>query len=135
MCPACEGEYRSPRDRRFHAQPNACPVCGPHVSLWDGRRSRVDAPDPVARAAELIREGFILAVKGLGGYHLAADATRPEAVERLRQRKRREEKPFAVMSFDLATIRSYAVPGPEEETLLASIAPPISRYSASMSSK
>ena len=125
MCALCQAEYDDPANRRFHAQPNACPVCGPHVGLWDGRRNRVDVPDPVARAAELLRAGLILAVKGLGGYHLAADATQPEAVDRLRQRKRREEKPFAVMSFDLATIRSYAVTGPEEETLLAAIARPI----------
>ncbi|MBI5580196.1 MAG: carbamoyltransferase HypF [Deltaproteobacteria bacterium] len=125
MCARCQAEYNDPANRRFHAQPNACPACGPHIGLWDGRRNRVDAPDPVARAAELIREGLILAVKGLGGYHLAADATQPEAVDRLRQRKRREEKPFAVMSFDLATIRSYAVTGPEEEKLLASIERPI----------
>lgn len=125
MCAECQAEYDDPLNRRFHAQPNACPVCGPHVGLWDADRNRVEAPDPVACAARIIREGLILAVKGLGGYHLAVDATQPAAVERLRQRKRREEKPFAVMSPDLAMIRSYAVAAPDEEKLLASIARPI----------
>ncbi len=122
MCAECQAEYDDPLNRRFHAQPNACPVCGPHVGLWDADRNRVEAPDPVACAARIIREGLILAVKGLGGFHLAVDATQPAAVERLRQRKRREEKPFAVMSPDLAMIRSYAVAAPDEEKLLASIA-------------
>jgi hydrogenase maturation protein HypF len=125
MCAECQAEYDDPLNRRFHAQPNACPVCGPHVGLWDEDRNRVDASDPITRAAEIIREGLILAVKGLGGYHLAVDATQPAAVDRLRQRKRREEKPFAVMSPDVAMIRSYAVTAPDEEKLLTSIARPI----------
>jgi hydrogenase maturation protein HypF len=125
MCPQCQAEYDDPLNRRFHAQPNACPACGPQVSLWDSRRQEIRADDPVAAAADLIRQGRILALKGLGGYHLAADALNSEAVARLRQRKLREEKPFAVMSSDLAAIQTYAVVEPGDETLLASIQRPI----------
>jgi hydrogenase maturation protein HypF len=112
MCARCQAEYDDPLNRRFHAQPNACPVCGPQVSLWDARRQVVRSEDPVAMAADLIRQGKVVAVKGLGGYHLAADALNPSAVARLRQRKLREEKPLAVMSPDLAVVRSYAVVEP-----------------------
>jgi hydrogenase maturation protein HypF len=125
MCAECRAEYEDPLSRRFHAQPNACPVCGPQVALWDNRRNPIGAEDPIRQAAELIRQGRILAVKGLGGYHLAVDAAQPAAVARLRRRKLREEKPFAVMSPDLAAIRGYALVGPEEESLLASIQRPI----------
>ncbi len=88
LCADCRREYEDPTDRRFHAEPIACPVCGPRLSM------------PLARAAELLREGAILAVKGLGGYHLACDATDEEAVSRLRARKLRDDKPFAVMTAD-----------------------------------
>ena len=125
MCPLCRAEYDDPLNRRFHAQPNACRDCGPQVSLWDDRLQPVSTPDPVAGAAELIRRGQIVAVKGLGGYHLAVDALNAEAVARLRRRKLREEKPFAVMSPDLAAIRRYAVVEAEEEGLLRSIQRPI----------
>ncbi len=125
MCARCQAEYDDPADRRFHAQPNACPVCGPKVTLRDKRGNEIRAEDPIREAAGLIRQGRIVAVKGLGGYHLAVDAAQPDSVARLRRRKRREEKPFAVMSADLDAIRTYARLGPEEETLLASIARPI----------
>ncbi|MCU0562069.1 MAG: carbamoyltransferase HypF [Desulfobacterales bacterium] len=125
MCAACQAEYDDPLDRRFHAQPNACPVCGPRVGLWDARRREMGPGDPIAAAAELIRQGQIVAVKGLGGFHLAADALNAAAVARLRQRKLREEKPFAVMSPDLDAIRAYAVVEPDDETLLRSIQRPI----------
>ena len=125
MCPLCQAEYDDPLNRRFHAQPNACGVCGPQVSLWDACRQEIRAEDPVTAAADLIRQGKILAVKGLGGYHLAADASNPSAVARLRQRKLREEKPFAVMSPDLASIRTYAVIGAADEKLILSIQRPI----------
>jgi len=125
MCARCQAEYDDPLNRRFHAQPNACPVCGPQVSLWDARRQEIRAEDPVTAAADVIRQGRILAVKGLGGYHLAADALNPSAVARLRQRKLREEKPFAVMSPDLAALRTYALVEPADEKLLGSIQRPI----------
>ena len=125
MCAACQAEYDDPTDRRFHAQPNACAACGPQVSLYDNRRKSVDAVDPIQKAAEFIRQGKIVAVKGLGGYHLAADAENSEAVIRLRNRKMREEKPFAVMSEDLQRIRQFARIGPEAQKLLTSIQRPI----------
>ncbi len=125
MCAACRAEYEDPLNRRFHAQPNACPVCGPQVALWDNRGNEIISEDPIRQAAELIRQGRILAVKGLGGYHLAVDALQPAAVAELRRRKLREEKPFAVMSPDHAAICAYARVGPEEETLLSSIQRPI----------
>jgi hydrogenase maturation protein HypF len=125
MCAACQAEYDDPTNRRFHAQPNACARCGPHVSLFDNRRNAVNTDDPIKTAADLLRQGKIVAVKGLGGFHLAVDATRSEAVERLRLRKLREEKPLAVMSADLAGIRQYAVVRPQDEKLLTSIQRPI----------
>jgi hydrogenase maturation protein HypF len=125
MCAACQSEYDDPTDRRFHAQPNACAACGPQVSLYDNRRKGVDTGDPVQKAAEFIRQGKIVAVKGLGGYHLAADAENSAAVIRLRNRKMREEKPFAVMSEDLRRIRQFARIGPEAQKLLTSIQRPI----------
>jgi len=94
MCERCAAEYHDPADRRFHAQPVCCPACGPRLALND------DATDPLEAAAELLRHGQILAVKGLGGYHLAADAACEQAVAELRQRKHREDKPFAVMAAD-----------------------------------
>ncbi len=101
MCPACQAEYEDPANRRFHAQPNACWDCGPRLALWDGSGNVVETDDPVARAAERLREGKVVAVKGLGGFHLAVDATNPAAVARLRERKHRVEKPFAVMAASL----------------------------------
>ena len=98
MCPDCAAEYHDPADRRFHAQPNACPVCGPQVELADENGVRITAEDPVREAAALLKQGYVVAVKGLGGFHLAVDALSERAVRRLRQRKRREEKPLAVMS-------------------------------------
>jgi hydrogenase maturation protein HypF len=126
MCPRCQAEYDVPSDRRFHAQPNACADCGPHVDLFDNRRQLIGSrADAVKKAAELLKQGQILAVKGLGGYHLAADAANPDAVQRLRRRKLREEKPLAVMSYDLEAVRRYAHLDQEEETLLNSIQRPI----------
>lgn len=102
MCPECQGEYDDPLNRRFHAQPNACWKCGPQVELWGIDGKQIECGDPVAEAASLLRTGAIIAVKGLGGFHLAVDATNADAVHRLRERKRRIEKPFAVMVPDLA---------------------------------
>lgn len=125
MCPQCLAEYEDPGNRRFHAQPNACGKCGPQVALYDCQRSLVSTNDPIDRAAQLIKDGHILAVKGLGGYHLCADAINDTAVELLRERKHREEKPLAVMSADLKTIASYAETTAAEENLLSSIQRPI----------
>ena len=125
MCAACQAEYDDPTNRRFHAQPNACDQCGPHVSFHDHCRQPIPTDNPIKAAAECIRQGQIVAVKGLGGYHLVVDALNNEAVLRLRKRKLREEKPFAIMSADLESIREYARVRPEEETLLTSIQRPI----------
>ncbi len=112
MCPACQAEYDDPLNRRFQAQPNACPRCGPQLAFWDaeGRQLHERAVgehtvSPLHRAAEAIRQGEIVAVKGLGGFHLIVDARSHAAVQRLRQRKAREEKPFALMYPSLARIR------------------------------
>jgi hydrogenase maturation protein HypF len=125
MCPACQAEYDEPTNRRFHAQPNACDGCGPHVGLFDHHQNQIDTHNPIDKAVELLRQGHILAIKGLGGYHLAADAVNADAVKRLRRRKIREEKPFAVMSPDLEAIGSYAVVSRQEQRLLTSIRRPI----------
>ena len=109
MCSACRREYEDPADRRFHAQPNACWKCGPRVELWDVHGERVDAPDPITAAADRLHAGEVVAIKGLGGFHLAVDAGNAEAVEHLRQRKRRVEKPFAVMVAGIAAAASIAV--------------------------
>jgi hydrogenase maturation protein HypF len=97
MCPACQAEYDDPMNRRFHAQPNACWQCGPQVELWDRQGRKISAKDPIAEAAAGLEAGLIVAVKGLGGFHLAVDATNPAAVALLRERKGRVEKPFAIM--------------------------------------
>jgi len=125
MCDPCQREYDDPLNRRFHAQPNACPVCGPSVALYDNRRNRTLARDPIERTAELLKRGHIVAIKGLGGFHLAVDAENSDAVIRLRKRKHREEKPLALMSYDLDRIRTYAVIESEDEALLTSPQRPI----------
>jgi hydrogenase maturation protein HypF len=130
MCPACLAEYRDPADRRFHAQPNACPVCGPRVWLQDSAGRRLEALPPksvdaVEAASRLLWEGRILAVKGIGGFHLACDACNAGAVAELRRRKRRFAKPFALMGRDLGVIRRYCQVSEQEADLLASSAAPI----------
>ncbi|WP_299426005.1 acylphosphatase, partial [uncultured Meiothermus sp.] len=98
MCPECAREYHDPLNRRFHAQPVACPACGPQVYLWDHKlQALASRHQAIVQSAQLLREGHILAVKGLGGYHLACDATQTEAVELLRSRKLRRFKPLALM--------------------------------------
>ncbi len=104
MCPACQAEYEAPLNRRFHAQPNACWECGPRVELWDKSGTRIECRDPIVEAVSALHAGLVVAVKGLGGFHLAVDATNPAAVALLRQRKRRVEKPFAVMVPDLRAV-------------------------------
>ncbi len=124
MCPACTAEYHDPFDRRFHAQPNACPVCGP--KLWvEDRAGPITCDDPVAEIASFLRAGGIAAIKGIGGFHLACDASDPEVLCRLRSRKRRPAKPFAVMARDIGQIRRFATFGGAESALLASSAAPV----------
>lgn len=123
MCPACAAEYAASADRRFHAQPIACHVCGPRACLirFDGRAISFEQHsmlDDVDAAGSLIAKGEIVAIKGLGGYHLACDATRADVVERLRARKRRSNKPFALMARDLDVIGRYCRVGQTERRLL-----------------
>src|SRR5579863_1685879 len=113
LCPACREEYENPANRRFHAQPNACPVCGPQL---DGT---------IADTAAALRDGKIVALKGIGGFQLLVDARNPDAVARLRQRKHREEKPFAVMMPSLAVAQTYCEISEAEVELLESQAAPI----------
>jgi hydrogenase maturation protein HypF len=125
LCPACASEYRDPSDRRFHAQPIACPSCGPRAWL-EGPAPAVPAPDDAVDAAcAVLLQGAIVAVKGLGGYQLACDAANETAVARLRARKRRERKPFALMARDLDVVRRHAFVSAAEAALLASPAAPI----------
>jgi hydrogenase maturation protein HypF len=125
MCAPCQSEYDDPADRRFHAQPNACAACGPRLALWDAAGAPLDAADPLDEAVRLLAAGAIVAVKGLGGYHLACDATNEAAVAALRGRKVREDKPFAVMARDEDVVRRYCELGDDERALLASPARPI----------
>jgi len=126
MCPACRREYEEPADRRFHAEPIACPACGPRLAWLDaGGRPVASADGPIEAAARALREGWIVAVRGLGGFHLACDASAAEVVKRLRERKRREAKPFAVMVADLEAARRIARVGDAEAELLASVERPI----------
>ena len=125
MCPDCQGEYEDPSNRRFHAQPNACPVCGPQVSLFDAKGRNLEASDPIKEAVDLLEKSYVVAVKGLGGFHLACDATSLEAVATLRKRKYREDKPFALMAPDLETIRKFCHVDQEEKNLLISPRRPI----------
>lgn len=126
MCKDCNREYHDPRNRRFHAQPNACPICGPHVEfLFNGRKTKSDSHYPIKQAIELLRKGKNLAVKGLGGFHIACDASNKDAVERLRREKRKNNKPFALMAPDIQTIRKYCYVSEAEEEVLKSNKRPI----------
>jgi hydrogenase maturation protein HypF len=126
MCRRCRAEYEDPADRRFHAQPNACPDCGPRAQLLsDAGQPAPGHGDAVAASSAALLEGAIVAVKGLGGYHLACRADHEGAVAKLRARKRREEKPFALMAPDLEAARQLAELGPEHEALLAGRERPI----------
>jgi hydrogenase maturation protein HypF len=125
MCPQCQAEYDNPRDRRFHAQPNACPKCGPQVQLVDNRGNLVTESNPIAAASQLLKEGKIVAIKGLGGFLLACDATDDNVVKTLRQRKKRSSKPFAIMVATVDEAKRHCYVSPEEEKLLTSPQSPI----------
>jgi hydrogenase maturation protein HypF len=126
MCPACRREYDDPLDRRFHAQPIACPRCGPHLELWDSSGALLASLDEaLLMAASSLADGKIVAVKGLGGFHLMVDARNEDAVRRLRARKHREEKPLALMCPSLETAASLCRLSPAEERLLLSPESPI----------
>ena len=140
MCPQCQAEYDDPRNRRFHAQPNACPVCGPRLELWrsgvrqnaanssitrDQPRSAERSYEALLAAAQAIHECKVLAVKGLGGFHLMTDARNDKAIQLLRERKQREEKPFALMFPSLESVKAECEVSPLEERLLRSPEAPI----------
>lgn len=130
LCPDCAAEYGDPADRRFHAQPNACARCGPRVWLTDREGRELDPSlegesDPIALASRLLTQGQILAIKGIGGFHLACDAANTGAVAELRRRKRRHGKPFALMAKDLRVIRRYCRVTEADAELLRSPAAPI----------
>lgn len=126
MCPDCQKEYHNPNDRRFHAQPIACPACGPHLELWDVHKQVLaHRQDALVQAVKFIQEGYILALKGLGGFQLIVDANNPDAIKRLRLRKHREEKPFALMFPDLPQIKAVCEVSDFEERLLQSPESPI----------
>ncbi|PPC83087.1 MAG: carbamoyltransferase HypF [Hyphomicrobium sp.] len=130
MCSECRAEYNNPNDRRFHAQALGCLKCGPKARLirLDGKTSRFDRGkvlDDVDAAASLIKKGEIIAIKGLGGYQLACDATNEKTVARLRELKKRDAKPFALMARDIAVIREYCILTPEDKQALSSAAAPI----------
>ena len=126
MCEACTAEYENPGDRRFHAQPNACPACGPHLEFWDRTGAPISAHGrAVGDAVAAVRAGHTVAVKGLGGFHLIADARNAEAVSRLRSRKRREEKPLAIMAPCIELVKTFCEVSSLEERLLLSPESPI----------
>lgn len=133
MCSSCFREYSLPEDRRFHAQPNACPECGPKIWLEDSAGKIVSTSDkskalnniPIIKTRLLIREGAVIAIKGIGGIHLAVDACSNHAVQTLRKRKQRPQKPFALMMKDMAMIESYCEVNDKERSLLTSAAAPI----------
>jgi hydrogenase maturation protein HypF len=120
MCAECQREYDDPRDRRFHAQPNACPQCGPQVEFrWvDEAQAGCRGEEAMRKAQRALVDGSIVAVKGIGGFHLACDAANDAAVRKLRERKGRVDKPFAVMARDLATAARYAEINEQERALL-----------------
>lgn len=125
LCEKCKAEYENPTDRRFHAEPNACPVCGPQLTLYDAASKSVKTDDPVQTVIDLLLSGHIVAIKGLGGFHLSVDAGNDEAVKKLRSRKYREEKPLAIMTRDIPAVRQIAEVSKEEEKVLTSPQRPI----------
>ncbi len=125
LCPDCAKEYKDPSNRRFHAQPIACPTCGPQVWYEETGQKLADRENPIQTARRALAEGKILAVKGLGGFHLVCDAQNLLTLEKLRLRKHRSGKPFALMAFNLETIKKFAWVSPDEEKLLTSSMAPV----------
>lgn len=125
MCSLCEFEYSDASNRRFHAEPNACDDCGPHLFLLNDLGQRVETLDPILKAVQHLKEGKVVAVKGIGGYHIMCDASNPAVIETLRKRKNRPHKPFAIMSYSLKEIKSFAKVNDKEAELLQSAARPI----------
>lgn len=125
MCADCQAEYDDPTNRRFHAQPNACPKCGPQVKLFDSKQKLQNVDNVITTTREKLKDGKITAIKGLGGFHLAVDATNNDMVQRLRKLKGRDEKPFAIMVRNLAIARQLCQISKDEEKSLKSIVAPI----------
>ena len=125
LCPECFAEYENPANRRFHAEPNACVICGPQLELRNAEGRIIPCDDPLKKAIELIIAGHVLAIKGLGGFHLCVDASSDEAINKLRARKYREEKPLAIMVKDIEQAKKIAEVNSEEEALLSSFQRPI----------
>ena len=125
LCEKCRAEYENPADRRFHAEPNACPVCGPQLKLFDASGQPVKTDDPVQSAINLLSSGHVLAIKGLGGFHLSVDAGSDEAVKKLRSRKYREEKPLGIMARDINQAKRIVEISKDEEILMTSPQRPI----------
>ncbi len=125
LCSDCRAEYEDPTNRRYHAEGICCPKCGPKMWLCDKSGELIDDLNPIDTAAKLIDEGYIIAVKGIGGFHIAAKTTDDDVVLKLRQRRRRPQQPFAIMSPDISTIKTFAIVGEMEEKLLSSYQRPI----------
>lgn len=125
MCDICQSEYEDPSNRRFHAQPNACSKCGPRLILLDSKARKMKTSDIIKKTAEFLKKGKIIAIKGLGGYHLACDALNEKAVSKLRQRKYREDKPFALMARNLDQIKEFCQVSSTEAEILSSWKRPI----------
>ncbi|MBM7865556.1 carbamoyltransferase HypF [Heliobacterium gestii] len=125
FCPTCKSEYLNIDDRRYHAQPNACPDCGPSLQLFDNQGNQIDPVDVLAFTSQNINDGHIIAVKSLGGFHLTCDAQNEAAIKKLRNRKKRDSKPFALMAKNISTIEKFAYVSRAEADLLQSIQRPI----------
>ena len=125
MCEQCQSEYQDPSSRRFHAQPNSCPDCGPKLKLVDQSGSQLEVEDPIKETIKLLKRAKIIAVKGLGGFHLICDASNPQAITRLRIKKNRSDKALAVMIEDLATVKKYCQVNAKEADILQGVQKPI----------
>ena len=125
MCSFCKSEYENPANRRFHAQTVACPICGPKAYLTDNRGEEIEVKDPIREAGRLLAEGYIVAIKGYGGFHVATATTLSEPIRRLRKVKHRRQKPFAIIARSLDATRTFAIVNQKEAELLTSHVRPI----------